>query len=219
MAHVAAGEGLDGASSAGSFRTGTAVSCARPDPPRRRHTAWVVVLVDMVVLLCECKRGTPRPRLEKRCSPFRVEAAPDGVPGWRRDPCRSSGLSHASGGPRGLPRMNGQADARRCTSRMDANHAEEALSGLLQRHSSLARHGPTRWPIQVQVTTANASPRAWAGSRTTSRRRLATRAVPVRALTGSISSLPLLRSSRKGVVAAVPCTLCRLQPNVLGLTF
>ena len=37
--------------------------------------------------------------------------------------------------------MNGQADAKRCTSRRDANHAEEALSGLLKRHSSLARHG------------------------------------------------------------------------------
>ena len=159
------------------------------------------------------------PGLEKRCSPFRVEAAPDGAPGWRRDPCRSSGLSHASGGPRGLPRMNGQADARRCTSRRDANHAEEALSGLSCRDIRRSRDMATMWPIQVQVTTANASPREWAGSRTTSRRRLATRAVPVRALTGSISSLPLLRSSRKGVVASVPCTLCRLQPNVLGLTF
>ena len=37
--------------------------------------------------------------------------------------------------------MNGQADAKCCTSRRDANHAEEALSSLFKRHSSLARRG------------------------------------------------------------------------------
>ena len=219
MARVAAGEGVDGASSAGTFRTGTSVSCARPDPPRRRHTAWGVVLVDMVVLLCECKRGTPRPRLEKRCSPFRVEAAPDGAPGWRRDPGRSSGLSHASGGPRGLPRMNGKADAKRCTSRRDADSAARGVVRSLAETFVARATWPPRWSIQVQVTTANASPREWTGSRTTSRRRLATSAVPVRTPTGSLCSLPLLSSSRKGPVASVPCTLCRLQPYVLGLTF
>ena len=218
MARVAAGEGVDGASSAGSFRTGTAVSCARPDPPRRRHTAWGVVLVDMVVLLCECKRGTPRPRLEKRCSPFRVEAAPDGVPEMAKRPAprlRSFARLRRAGRPsedERPGRRKAPHQPQRCRqrhrgvvrSRRDIRRSRDLTTEVVD---SSAGHDCERQSTDVGWI-SNDKPR-----------RLATRAVPVRTPTGSLPSLPLLSGSRKGPAAPVPCALCPLLRNVLGLTF
>ena len=54
------------------------------------------VVVDMVVLLCVSKRGTPRPRVGERCSPFRVEAPPRKAGRRIRRAAARLGVGHAA---------------------------------------------------------------------------------------------------------------------------
>ena len=141
----------------------------------------------MVVLLCVSKRGTPRPRMEKRVFPMRVEGTTERwAMDWRADPCRSSGSLAPSGlTSSGFRRLDCAGGRWFSLSRAMASKKE------IHRLRDMA----SEWPIQVRVTTANAE---CVNTRNLNqnRRRLGVKAVPARAPTGSSWSLPPCRCAR-----------------------